>query len=163
MISKILHKLFSRRASEDAPFWVRKKLSEMTEPEWESLCDGCGKCCLKKVDHLFWPWKVHFTNIACKELDDETCRCRHYGARFDNVPACVRITLKATKEWPRWLPKSCAYWRLAHGKDLPYWHPLISGDSNSVHRAGISVRKRIVSEEKAGNLKNHLIDWYDDR
>jgi uncharacterized cysteine cluster protein YcgN (CxxCxxCC family) len=137
-------------------FWKQKKLHELTEREWESVCDGCGRCCLHKLEDSD-TGQLHFTRIACKLLDVDTCRCSNYPDRFSFVPDCISLkhdlynTLK-------WLPSSCAYRLLAEGKDLPDWHPLVSGEQVSVETAGISIRHFAVSEESAGDPLAYIID-----
>jgi uncharacterized protein len=127
-----------------APFW-RKPLGELTHKEWELLCDGCGRCCLIKLEDED-TGAIHHTSVACKLLDQHSCRCGDYAARQKTVPDCVRLTLARLAKI-RWLPPSCAY-RLRHeGKDLPDWHPLITGDPNSVHEARASVRGRVEAAE----------------
>lgn len=140
-------------------FWQKKKLADMNETEWELLCDGCGKCCLNKIDIN---GKIYFTCLRCCFLDDRKCRCRIYEHRFEKVSDCRKVDLAAVKEKPRWLPKTCAYWLLANGKDLPPWHPLVTGDAQSVHRAGQSVRGRlIISETGIVDYENYVVDWKD--
>jgi uncharacterized cysteine cluster protein YcgN (CxxCxxCC family) len=125
-------------------FWKRKSLSEMTPEEWESLCDGCALCCLQKVEDED-TGEVLFTDLACRLLDTSTCRCTDYPARVKRVVDCLELA-PDKPELHRWLPASCAYRLLAEGQDLPEWHPLKTGDPESVHEAGISVRGRVVSE-----------------
>jgi uncharacterized cysteine cluster protein YcgN (CxxCxxCC family) len=139
------------------PFWQAKRLDEMTEAEWESLCDGCGRCCLHKLRHEE-TGELAYTSVACRLLDLHSCRCGDYAARQQRVPDCVQLTPATLKEID-WLPPSCASRRLAEGKDLPWWHPLVSGDPDTVHRAGISVRGRAISEKTAGPLEDHIVDW----
>lgn len=141
------------------PFWRTKKLQEMTVAEWESLCDGCGKCCLNKLED--WDTgEIHFTNIACTLFDDQTCRCRDYANRFDTVPDCIKLEPDDIASYA-WLPATCAYRLLNEGAELPNWHPLVSGDVNSVHEAGISVRNRTIPEDglSADDYEFHLVDW----
>ncbi len=123
-----------------APFWTRP-LETLNRREWEQLCDGCGRCCLMKLEDED-TGEIHHTSVACRLLDNESCRCGDYAARKKIVPDCVRLTLARLAKI-RWLPPSCAYRLRFEGKQLPSWHPLISGDPNSVHRAGISVRGRV--------------------
>ncbi|HTR17459.1 MAG TPA: YcgN family cysteine cluster protein [Acetobacteraceae bacterium] len=139
------------------PFWKTKTLAEMSDAEWESLCDGCGRCCLHKLrdDDT---GELAFTNVACRLLDTHSCRCTDYARRAKKVPDCVRLTPETLGEID-WLPPSCAYRLVAEGQDLPWWHPLVSGDPESVHRAGISVRDRVISERRAGPLEHHLAEW----
>jgi len=139
------------------PFWETKSLDEMSDKEWESLCDGCGRCCLHKLrdddtDALM------FTNVACRLLNLESCQCADYAHRQRWVPDCVRLTPKAVREID-WLPPSCAYRRVQEGKGLAWWHPLVSGDPQTVHDAGISVRGRAVGERSAGPFEHHIVDW----
>ena len=144
----------------ERPFW-KKPLAELTTAEWEALCDGCGKCCLVKLRCADTD-RVYFTDVACKLLDTRTCRCGDYAARTRLVPDCVVLD-KDTVGSLDWLPQSCAYRRRAEGRDLAWWHPLVSGDPESVHRAGISVRDRIVSEGDVSEteLEDRLVDWPD--
>ena len=125
-------------------FWERP-LTQLTAPEWEALCDGCGKCCLNKIEYED-TGEVEYTRVACRLLDDATCRCTQYPIRHQFVPDCIRITPKTIAKVAYWMPATCAY-RLRHeGRDLPDWHPLLTGDPNSVHAAGMSMRGRTVPE-----------------
>lgn len=123
-------------------FWKEKALDQMTEEEWESLCDGCGRCCLNKIEHPAKN-KVYYTSIACHLLDCNTCRCTDYPNRQKRISDCVKISLD-NKEAFSWMPSTCAYRILYEGGELPQWHPLITGDPESVHHAGISVRHRTI-------------------
>ena len=136
-------------------FW-ELPLTDLTGEEWEALCDGCGKCCLHKAEDAD-TGRIYFTNICCKLLDKEQGRCTNYAARHNFVPDCVRLTPALLDEIP-WLPKSCAY-RLRHeGRALPDWHYLISGDRESVHRAGESVRGWTVDEDDGLDWEEHLVE-----
>ncbi|HSV29091.1 MAG TPA: YcgN family cysteine cluster protein [Candidatus Omnitrophota bacterium] len=139
------------------PFWRTKALTSMSPDEWESLCDGCGKCCLHKLEDED-TGEIAYTNVACRLLNLGTCRCKDYDNRKAHVPDCVRLTPEAVADLS-WLPSTCAYRLLSEGKDLPWWHPLVSGDPDSVHLAGISVRNRVVAENRAGPLEHHIVDW----
>ncbi len=129
-------------------FWKRKSLAEMSTSEWESLCDGCALCCLQKIEDEE-TGDVYFTDIACRLLDTESCRCTNYANRAKIVASCLTLSADEPETF-RWLPGSCAYRRLAEGKDLPQWHPLRTGDPNSVHEAGISTLGKAVSETETG-------------
>ena len=132
----------------ETPFWRRKSLAEMTDSEWESLCDGCGKCCLVKLEDADDFRATYFTDVGCKLLDGETCRCTDYKHRTDKVKDCVRLTPRNIRRIV-WLPPSCGYRLVADGKDLYWWHPLVSGDPETVHQAGVSVRGRVGATEEA--------------
>jgi uncharacterized cysteine cluster protein YcgN (CxxCxxCC family) len=129
----------------------------MSPEEWESLCDGCGKCCLHKLEDED-DGSFAFTNVACRLLDLGSCRCKNYAERRDFVPDCVQLTAEDVPTLG-WLPSTCAYRLLSHGKDLAWWHPLVSGDPATIHRAGISVRGRAIPEHRAGPLNHHLVGW----
>jgi uncharacterized cysteine cluster protein YcgN (CxxCxxCC family) len=138
-------------------FWRHKALHELTAQEWEALCDGCAKCCLYKLEDIDTR-EVYYTDVHCRLLDPETGRCSDYLNRSQRVSDCVTITLEVLRD-PYWLPGTCAYRRLAEGRDLPEWHPLRSGDPHSVVRAGHCVCGRTVGEQDAGDLEEHLVDW----
>ncbi|WP_417464112.1 YcgN family cysteine cluster protein [Kordiimonas sp.] len=139
------------------PFWKEKKLHEMTREEWESLCDGCGKCCLHKLEDED-TGEIHYTDIACRFLDPDTTACSKYMVRQRYVGNCVVMSPDLLDKLP-WMPSTCAYRLLYEGKDLYYWHPLISGSRESVHEAGHSVKGRAVDERVAGDYEDHLVDW----
>ncbi|MGE0224682.1 MAG: YcgN family cysteine cluster protein [Acetobacteraceae bacterium] len=139
------------------PFWKTKRLEDMSGEEWESLCDGCGRCCLHKLRDEDTN-ALAYTNVACRLLDLHTARCTDYARRQRKVPDCVSLTPATVREVD-WLPPTCAYRLVAEGKDLAWWHPLRSGDPDTVHRAGISIRGRAVSERRAGPLEHHIVDW----
>jgi len=125
-------------------FWKRKSLGEMTSQEWESLCDGCALCCLQKIEDEE-TGEIFFADVACRLLDTDKCRCTDYQARAKKVADCLVLAADKPQLY-QWLPSSCAYRVLSEGHDLPEWHPLVSGDPESVHKAGISVRGRVSSE-----------------
>ena len=143
--------------TEEAPFWRVKKLAQMSREEWESLCDGCGRCCLHKLEYEDGG-AVEYTNIACRLLDIGACRCMDYDNRRAQVPDCRALTPEAVRS-TAWLPPSCAYRLIDEGKPLAWWHPLVSGDPNTVHEAGISVRGRVVTEAEAGDEQDHVVTW----
>jgi uncharacterized cysteine cluster protein YcgN (CxxCxxCC family) len=136
------------------PVW-EKPLGDLSRAEWESLCDGCGLCCLHKLQDED-SGEIHATNVACKLLDRDNGRCSNYRGRHAYVPDCIRLTAGKLSDMP-WLPSTCAYRLRAQGQALPDWHYLICGDRDAVHRAGISVRGWTVGEMEAGDLEYHLI------
>jgi len=139
-------------------FWEHKTLDELNDAEWESLCDGCGRCCLHKLEDEE-TGKIHYTDIACRLLDTDTCQCKRYADRFSYVPDCLSARpLDADKL--NWLPSSCAYVKLSKGEPLSDWHPLISGNPDTVRAAGISVAGRCCSEIDVpmAEWQLHLID-----
>lgn len=140
-------------------FWHHKSLAGMTEAEWESLCDGCARCCMIKLEDED-TGETHYTSLVCDLLDLDACRCTRYPERHELVPDCIEFDadLAATLQW---LPTTCAYRRLAEGLDLPAWHPLVSGRPESVHEAGISVlgRVRHVAGMADEMLEEHVIRW----
>lgn len=139
-----------------APFWKTKSLAEMSRIEWESLCDGCGRCCLHKLEDID-SGEVHYTSVACRLLDLHTCRCTDYRRRTARVFDCEVLSPDNLAALD-WLPSTCAYRLVAEGSDLPSWHPLVSGDPESVHRAGISVRSLAVSEVEVDDLEDYLLE-----
>ena len=142
-------------------FWETKSLDEMNREEWEALCDGCGRCCLLKIEDED-SGELYYTNVVCEFHDSERCRCTAYRQRSELVPDCIQVTPEVARE-QKWLPDTCAYRLLAEGKALFDWHPLISGDPDSIHRAGISVRDKVVSEQYVhpDELPEHLVHWFD--
>lgn len=142
----------------DKPFWITVPLMEMSQQQWESLCDGCGKCCLHKLEDADTS-EVYYTDIACRYLSAD-CRCTCYSQRAKKVAACVTLRPE-NLEKVTWLPSTCAYRLLAEGKPLFDWHPLVSGDPNSVHKAGQSVKGRFVAEEAVDedDYEDHIVFW----
>jgi uncharacterized cysteine cluster protein YcgN (CxxCxxCC family) len=140
----------------ERPFWETKTLRQMNRAEWEALCDGCGKCCIHKLEDEE-TGELFPTNVACRLLDRRSGRCSDYKHRKALVPECVRLTPEKL-DGIDWLPSTCAYLLLHQGKPLPEWHPLVTGDPESVHTAGISVRGWTVSEDDAGDLEHHLVE-----
>lgn len=144
-------------AAEELPFWRRKTLRQLTRAEWESLCDGCGMCCVNKLEFEDTGVVVQ-TDTCCRLLDTESCKCSDYPNRKREVPDCIKLTPKVV-ETMDWLPRTCAYRLVLEKKDLYWWHPLVSGDPETVHQAGISARGRVISEAEAGDLNDHIVDW----
>jgi uncharacterized cysteine cluster protein YcgN (CxxCxxCC family) len=146
-------------ADKNKPFWEEKPLTDMTTAEWESLCDGCGKCCVIKLEDRN-AGLIHYTDISCRLLDPETCRCKSYANRKDHVPDCVQLNPKKLDTLP-WMPQSCAYRLLHEGKPLPDWHPLLTGDPESTHKAGQSVLGEIYPEGdiEEEDYPEHIKNW----
>jgi uncharacterized cysteine cluster protein YcgN (CxxCxxCC family) len=147
----------SEQLQKPEPFWKTLSLVEMSRKQWESLCDGCAKCCLQKLEDEDTR-EIHFTNIVCDLLDLANCRCTHYAERSVRVPSCVTLTPVDLQD-PYWLPETCAYRLLAEGQDLPPWHPLVSGSDETVISSGNSIRGRVIRESDADAWEYHLIDW----
>ncbi len=136
-------------------FW-EQPLETLDRAQWEALCDGCGKCCLHKVEDSE-TGRVYATNVACRLLDRNTAQCSNYRHRRAFVPDCLRLT-PGRLSTIEWLPQTCAYKLRAEGQPLPEWHYLVCGDREAVHRAGISVRGWTISETLAGDLENHIVE-----
>lgn len=147
--------------SDGAAFWKVKTLEDMSQKEWESLCDGCARCCLIKLEDEDTA-EIHMTRLACSMLDVKSCRCTNYPERFSLMPDCVELTPQKVREIP-WLPPSCGYRVVAEGRDLAWWHPLISGTSETVHQAGISVKSFAKSESKVkgSNYERYIIPGFE--
>jgi uncharacterized cysteine cluster protein YcgN (CxxCxxCC family) len=143
----------------ESQFWKKKSLEEMSSEEWEALCDGCGRCCLHKLENED-TGEVFYTRVVCRLLDVQQCRCSRYAQRRELEPDCVVVTPQLAAKLD-WIPKTCAYRLLAEGKDLESWHPLVSGDPGSVHRAGISVRDYAISEGEVeeDEMEDMIIEW----
>lgn len=140
-------------------FWDEKTLEEMTAPEWEALCDGCGRCCLMKLEDED-TGEIYTSDVRCQLLDGQSCRCSDYPNRQEKVKDCIKLTPENVRTIS-WIPKSCAYRRVAEGRGLAWWHPLISGDPDTVVQAGISVQGRTVAESEVrdGEWEDHVADW----
>lgn len=138
-------------------FWEEKTLAQMSPQEWESLCDGCGKCCLSKLidDETD---ALHYTNVACKLLNTKSCQCKKYDKRFKLVPDCVKVSLVNIDQF-QWLPASCAYRRIVESQPLPEWHPLLTGNSSAMHAGGHSVRGKVIVEYEDIDLEEHVAIW----
>ncbi len=143
---------------DDPPFWETVPLDQMTLAQWESLCDGCGRCCLHKLRDDDDVGTLSWTNVSCRLLDAKTCQCSSYARRQEKVPDCVSLTPAALRDID-WLPPSCAYRRVKEGRGLAWWHPLVSGDPATVHASGASVKDRVVNERRAGPLEHYITEW----
>ena len=141
----------------ESEFWQEKPLTELTRAEWESLCDGCGKCCLHKLECID-TGEIACTDVACRFLDTKTAKCDRYEIRRRYVPNCVVLNPVNVGQI-KWMPTTCAYRLLTEGKDLFDWHPLKTGDKNSTHTSGNSVVGRMVNEREAGDLEDHIVTW----
>ena len=144
---------------DDRPFWKTKTFEEMSGVEWESLCDGCGRCCLNKLEDVE-TGRIAFTDVACRLLDAGSCRCSDYRDRRRQVPDCIQLDAKSVKTLS-WLPPTCAYRLVGEGRELYWWHYLVSGDAETVHEAGVSVRGRTVSEADwpLERLEERVVSW----
>ena len=142
------------------PFWKRLALDEMTKMQWESLCDGCGRCCLRKLQFEDTD-EIVYTGVACELLDISRCRCMSYKDRAVKKPECLILYAESLKKSLHLLPDTCAYRLIAQGHDLPWWHHLVCGDPDMVHEAHISVREKVISEDRVPEeeLEDHIIDW----
>ena len=148
-----------QRSGLRARFWEKVPLQKMSPAEWEALCDGCGKCCLNKLEDEE-TGEVALTRVACRLFDETTCRCSQYDIRHQFVPECIRLTPKTIPDHAYWLPQTCAYKLLWQGHSLPDWHPLLTGTPESVHEAGVSMQDRTVSEYEVADedWEDHIID-----
>jgi uncharacterized cysteine cluster protein YcgN (CxxCxxCC family) len=145
--------------ADETPFWKVLRLGEMSPAQWESLCDGCGRCCLNKLLYED-TGEIAWTDVACHLLDGETCRCKDYEHRHERVPDCQALTPENVPTLT-WLPPTCGYRLIAEGRDLYWWHPLVSGDPETVHSAGVSVRGRTQSEADMtiDDFEDYIVDW----
>ena len=144
-----------------ADFWQHKTLEQLDRTEWEALCDGCGQCCLVKLQDED-SGEIGITNVACRLLDCDSCRCSDYADRHQQVTDCVPFSLAEVRRF-HWLPSTCAYRLMAEGRPLPSWHPLVSGRAETVHEAGISVRGAVLPETAVNpdDLEDHIVRWID--
>jgi uncharacterized protein len=142
-----------------ADWWHDKSLAELNETEWEALCDGCAKCCLHKLEDED-SGEVFYTKVRCRYLDEQTCRCTDYAHRSVLVPHCIALRAEDVHALD-WLPSTCAYRLRANGQRLPQWHPLVSGDANTVYEAGVSIRGRAISDEYVhpDGFDEHVVQW----
>jgi hypothetical protein len=140
-------------------WWHEKSLAELSAEQWEALCDGCAKCCLHKLEDED-NGEVLYTRVRCRYLDEATCRCSDYPRRSVLMPNCIQLQAESVEDLD-WLPSTCAYRLRAHGERLPEWHPLVSGDTATVHRAGISIRGRAISDEfvHPDGFDEHIVQW----
>lgn len=147
-------------ASDPTPFWRTTTLDAMSHEQWERLCDGCGRCCLVKLEDAD-SGRILATDVGCRLFDAGTCRCRDYENRSATVPDCVTLTPHAVRTL-RWLPPTCAYRLVAEGRDLMWWHPLVSGDPETVVAAGVSVKRRVFASEDdvaQEDLPERIVPW----
>lgn len=150
-----------KSSAPESPYWEQKSLQDMSHEEWENLCDGCARCCLHKVEDAD-SRVIHYTRLACRLLDLETCRCQDYDHRREHVPDCLSLTSTIVDN-THWLPESCAYRRLVEGRGLAWWHPLVSGDGETVKQAGISICGKALTETAAAlsEIEDWIVDWFD--
>lgn len=138
-------------------FWETKTLAEMTTEEWESLCDNCGKCCLNKLEDED-SGEIYYTSVVCDLINLDTCLCNHYSERCTLVPECLDLKQHDFSEYT-WLPSTCAYRLLSGGKQLPEWHPLITGNKESVKETGVAIGSYAMKESDVDDLEDHIIEW----
>ena len=150
-------RIFIIKSNQIMNFWETKKLSEMTTDEWESVCDGCGKCCLNKLEDEE-SGEIFFTSVVCDLIDLESCRCTRYSERTTLVPECLDLKQHDFADY-NWLPATCAYRLLIDGKPLPSWHPLVSGNQESIKEAGVSISSYAMKESDIDDLEDHIIEW----
>lgn len=143
--------------SDKRPWWDSKTLPEMTRDEWEQICDHCSKCCLHKLEDED-DGMVYYTDVACSLVDPKTCNCSDYANRQTRVPDCVRLTI-ANLDQIQWMPPSCSYRVLKEGGYLPEWHHLVTGDKNSIHNAGKSIKGKYVDESTVDDFEEHVVEW----
>ena len=156
-------KNMSETGDGNEPFWKTKTLDEMSATEWESLCDGCGQCCLIKLEDED-TGEIAVTRLACKLLDLGSCQCSDYGNRQDHVSDCVKLTPGDVSRLA-WLPETCAYRLLDEGDDLRWWHPLVSGTQETVFESGVSIRGTAISEKKIpeDRFPAHIVGWIEQK
>ena len=140
-------------------FWLTKKLTEMSQSEWESLCDQCGQCCLHKLEDED-NGQIAFTRVACNFIDIKTCHCNCYSQRTETVSYCIDLKQHDFSEF-KWLPVTCAYRLLSENQPLPQWHPLITGNTNSVREAGMTISSYAVKESEVEDMEDYIIGWLD--
>lgn len=159
MIGTSFPQVQSGNERQQLAFWEEKTLEEMTTTEWEALCDGCGRCCLMKLEDED-SGEIFTSDVHCRLLDGESCKCSDYPNRLAMVPDCIKLDPQNVRTIS-WIPVTCAYRRIAEGKGLAWWHPLISGDPETVAAVGVSVRGRTISETKVkpGEWEDHVADW----
>ena len=159
MIGTSFPQVQSGNERQQLAFWEEKTLEEMTTAEWEALCDGCGRCCLMKLEDED-SGEIYTSDVHCRLLDGESCKCSDYPNRLSMVPDCIKLNSENVRTIS-WIPVTCAYRRIAEGKGLAWWHPLISGDPETVAAVGVSVRGRTISETKVkpGEWEDHVADW----
>ena len=146
--------------SNNKHFWETKSLNQMTKVEWESLCDGCGKCCLHKLEDID-TGEISVSNVSCSFLDQTSCKCKDYKNRNENVPDCIQLDLNNLKKLD-WLPSTCAYRLIDEGESLHDWHHLISGSSETIHERGMSVRDCSVNESSLKNVEEYILEWFNE-
>ena len=139
-------------------FWKSKTLKQMTNDEWESLCDGCGKCCLHKLEDID-TGEISVSNVSCMYLDLKTCGCMDYENRHKNVKDCIKLTPETINKI-NWLPNTCSYKLVLNNDDLPDWHHLLSGDKNTIHERGMSVKNFSISEKDISDVNEYILDWF---